>query len=359
MSYTGEKTTDQRPFTNTQTILGSGTWDGTSGLVLVSGDGERTIHLASAKKTPTFLLIVDLDGTAEEGNITLVGGGSTINGLDSAAIQANFGSLCLVTNDVGESGSWITVSQTPGAVDSGNFVSRGGGSTPEPPVLIEEPIISSSGKSSVISEVRGPNYNTFSVFSVNAALVATHQYGPTASAGTALNLSYRASAVTTVAGFGVVNATDNTRVLSQGMGSRGSTFIYRGTNSLSSTVFAVDDMGGTTVGPARSGAHAVNRDYVTWVESRSNKDTTLTSLGPGRTNLHLADGSQGPHTVFLGSSPSKGDRVIVKDHAGVAPSVPLIVDGNGYFIDGLTSQGILEKYGALSLYFDGLNWVVA
>jgi len=76
-----------------QTITGSGTWDGKSGIILVRGSGARSI----AMPDPTALLqhagltvtVVDADGTAAAGVITIGSGAESVGGGGSTPLQTN------------------------------------------------------------------------------------------------------------------------------------------------------------------------------------------------------------------------------------------------------------------------------
>lgn len=437
MSYKGEGVASQSrlgPGSASQTISGSGNWDGISGMIYVTGTGPRSVHLGQTPDTPSTITILDLDGTSESGKIQIVAETSTINGEEEYILQNSFSSVTLtLRSSDSTNNNWVILSETPtrprgvsrhgmlegldeddhlqylltdgtrsmrgdlrlgtsGVPSSGYLrVSRRSQdsfdiltstlvdgetcralisafknnfrlhtSVRSPLVVwgdsLDAPLRFTSGGNSVDTGIRGASCSVFAVSSTNAAIVSTHQYGPTATAGTALNLSYRAARITTVVGIGTLNASDHIKVLTKGLSSDGTTFIHTGVNSVNKTVWSVDDLGRSVVGTPSKGSHAVNRDFLAWVPTKSNSDSTLTRT-PGQVNFHEVDASLGPCTVYLAATPASGDRIVLKDN-GSAGTHKITVHGNGHMIDGESTKDISTNYGSLALYFNGIVWLV-
>jgi hypothetical protein len=67
-------------FIGPQMLAGSGTWDGSAELVLVGGSGVRTVTLGNGFFVGQRVRIVDRDGTANAGTITIAASPGTLNG---------------------------------------------------------------------------------------------------------------------------------------------------------------------------------------------------------------------------------------------------------------------------------------
>jgi hypothetical protein len=80
-----------------QIIAGSGTWDGKSPVILVTGSGARSITLplpsASGRRD---VQILDVEGTSDPGTITAVLTGATLATGGTASMTSNYARMALV-----------------------------------------------------------------------------------------------------------------------------------------------------------------------------------------------------------------------------------------------------------------------
>ncbi len=98
-----------------QTITGSGSWDGKSGLLQIKGSGARAIALPEPDATLLYeglqILVIDFAGNSNAGNITIdpAGAGTIANGATVAStlvLNTNNSFAYLLWRSVG---NWIRV----------------------------------------------------------------------------------------------------------------------------------------------------------------------------------------------------------------------------------------------------------
>jgi hypothetical protein len=64
------------------------------------------------------------------------------------------------------------------------------------------------------------------------------------------------------------------------------------------------------------------------------------------------------YDITLPSSPTTNSVITIKDKGGQAVSKTIDILGNGYNIDGISSNTINTNYGCRKLFFDGLEWLI-
>jgi hypothetical protein len=68
--------------------------------------------------------------------------------------------------------------------------------------------------------------------------------------------------------------------------------------------------------------------------------------------------SGGSFTVYLDPNPSLGKYIVVKDVNGTTAAHPVILSGNGKYIDDGTSFTFSGDYTSLSLVYSGTKWSI-